>query len=145
MSLQGVVKTGTANRRSLAVQRAKAGREAGLGKWTALIFCPIIAAGLYSAYVVGPFYYYYFSLKEQMKQLTRVAGLYPDRELVDKLYTHIKRYKLPIDKRDIKIQRSGRTIRIYTTYEEVFSIPWQGEDHEIHTFEFVADVDGEYD
>ncbi len=117
--------------------------DGGAGKLTLLVFGVLIAAGTFVAYHVMPFYYYYFELEQQMQQLTRVANIYSDKELRDKLATHMKRMEIPASVDEVKIERTGDYVRIGLQYQEVFSVYWKGTTYDLYTFDFNAYAEGQ--
>lgn len=80
-----------------------------------------------------------------MTQLARVASVHNDDQLRQKLAAHLKRYEIPADAKDLKIERVNNIVRMSLDYEEVFGIEWQGEYREIHVFEFNAFAEEEID
>ena len=121
----------------------RSSRERGMGKLTLLVFGTIVAAALYVAYNVLPFYYYYFELQEQMRQLVRVGNVYSDKELREKLRRHMERMEIPATIDAVKIERRGTNTAVSLEYSEVFYIRWQGKDIEVHRFNFRAHAEGE--
>lgn len=115
----------------------------GAGKLTLFVFGAIIAAVLYTAYHVLPFYYYYYELKNHMAEAIRVASVYTDEELRKKIAYQIKWMEIPADPAELEIVRMGGTMRISLSYDEVFYARWMGTDYELHTFHFEAEEEGE--
>jgi|GEM_PF-638276 len=118
--------------------------QSGMSKLTMLIFGALVAAALYAAYHILPFYYYYYDLVNQMEQLIRVASTYSDKEIRDKLTYYIKRYEIPADPADLRIIREGKRMRISLPYSEVFYITWRGKDYDLYVFNFNAYAEGDY-
>lgn len=119
--------------------------QRGVGRLTLLVFGVIFSVALFCAYKILPFYYYYYSLQEQMVQLARVANIHTDKEIRDKLAAHLKRYEIPASIDDLLIERNGGTVRMELAYDEFFYIEYQGEVHDLHTFHFVAYAEEEID
>lgn len=102
-----------------------------------------MAAVLYTGYHVLPFYYYYYELKNHMFEAIRVASIYTDDELRQKLVYQIKWMEIPADPQELVIERSDGYMRISLSYDEVFYFTWQGKDYEIYTFHFDAEEEGD--
>ncbi|MCB0353222.1 MAG: DUF4845 domain-containing protein [Bdellovibrionales bacterium] len=119
-------------------------REAGLSKWTVLVFGLLTVSVLFVAYHVLPFYYYYYELLNQINSLAEVASSNTDQEIRNKLYYHIKKMKIPVEKDEISIARYDNRIQISVEYDEVFYITFRDKDYDIHTFHFQAYVDRNY-
>lgn len=119
-----------------------AGAERGASSLTTLVFGVLLAAVLYVAYHVLPFYYYYLEMTNHMYEAVRVASQYSDKELREKLEFQMKWMQIPADPSDLQIERFGDTIRISLPYEEVFTIPWGDDEWEVHRFEFYAVAEG---
>lgn len=120
------------------------GNVKGVGKITFLVFSAIFGAIAYAAYQIIPFYYYYFDLKSQFKQVIKVASVDTDEEIRRKLMTFIKLYQIPVEPEDLRIERSDNTMKISLKYQEVFYVTFQGKDYTIHTFDFDATTTGVY-
>jgi dihydroorotase len=120
-------------------------RERGVGYLTLAVFGTLIAAGIFCAYHIFPFYYYYFELQNQMDSLVRVASVHTDKELRDKLRAHLKRMEIPATIDDVKIRRFGSSISMTLEYEEDFYVEFRGQEYDIHTFQFRAHAEGEYE
>lgn len=118
--------------------------ERGIAKLTLIVFVPLIFVVLYAAYYITPFYYNYFELQNQMESLVRVASVYTDEELRRKLATQMKALEIPASVDDVRIDRFGNTMRISLQYEETFWIEWQGEEYEVHTFDFDATIERDF-
>lgn len=110
--------------------------ELGLGKLTLIVFGLIIGTVTFVSYHVMPFYYYYFEFQNQAEQLVRVAQTHTDEQLRDKMYTHAAWMGIPVERHDIQVKRWGEHVQIEVVYSETFSVEYDGEDHEIHTFDF---------
>ena len=55
----------------------------------------------------------------------------------------MKKMEMPAEIDDVRIERSGKTMRISLEYDEVFYVTWQGEEYDLHTFHFHAYAEGE--
>ena len=117
--------------------------EKGIGKYTLIVFGALLGAGLFAAYHILPFYYYYFELQEHMQQLIRVANVYNDKELREKLRTHLKRMDIPASIDEVKIERMGNHVSMSLAYQEVFYLTWEGKEYEIYVFDFHAFAEGQ--
>jgi len=115
--------------------------EHGIGKLTLLVFGTLIAVAAFTAYNVLPFYYYYYDLKNQFSQVITVASVESDEEIRKKLMYFIKKYQIPCEPEDLKVERSDGTMRISLKYREVFYVTWQGKDYTVHEFDFDATVE----
>ena len=118
--------------------------EAGIGKLTLLVFGSIVAAAVYAAYNILPFYYYFYELQNQMEQLIKVASTETDREIRQKLWAHVKYMQIPAQPENLRIEREGNTMRISLPYDEVFYLTWRGKDYTLYTFNFDAYAEGQF-
>ena len=116
----------------------------GVSKLTLLIFAVIVSALIYSAYCIMPFYYYYYDLQNQFKQVIKVASTETDKEIRDKLNYYIDRYEIPARHEDLKIERLGRRMKISLHYTKVFYVTWRDKDYDIHKFKFHAYAEGDF-
>jgi hypothetical protein len=130
-----------ASSRSIAVSRAG---ESGIGKFTFIVFGVIVGAAVFAAYSIGPFFYCYFEIENQMASLIRVASTHTDQEIRSKLLYHIKKLEIPVEPDDIIIDRSEGFMSIGFSYSEVFYLTWRDKDYDLHTFHFDAYADGNY-
>lgn len=117
--------------------------ETGLGKLTAIFFGGLVLITLYIGYNVLPFFYYYFELKSQMESLIRVAPVYTNEQLREKLHYHMKQLKIPADINDVEIERAGNRIKMSLAYSETFYITYQDKDYDVMTFDFLAEEEGD--
>ncbi len=119
--------------------------SAGVGKLTLLVFFVLIGSVGFCAYNILPFYYYYYDLQNQFRQVISVASTETDKEIRDKLMYYIKKYEIPIGRpEDLKIEREGNRMRIGLKYQEVFYIRWQGKDYDLRTFDFNVFAEGTF-
>jgi hypothetical protein len=118
--------------------------QRGASKLTLLVFGTLFGALVYAAYNIIPFYYYYFDLKNQFKQVIKVASVDTDEEIRRKLMVFIKQYEIPVDPEDLRIERSDDTMKISLKYKEVFYVTYGGKDYTIHTFNFDATTTGKF-
>ncbi|MCO6429550.1 MAG: hypothetical protein J5J00_01725 [Deltaproteobacteria bacterium] len=112
--------------------------QRGIGKLTFLVFGTITFVALYCAYHILPFYYYYYELVNQFESHARVAQTFTDKELRYKLWNLIKYMNIPCNPEDLKIERNNGFINISLSYKEIFYLTYQGQDYDIHTFDFHA-------
>ena len=119
-------------------------RNSGASKLTLLIFGTIIAAVVYSAFQILPFYYSYFELLNQMEAHTRIASTESDEEIRKRLWYHIKKLEIPCDPEDLKITRADGKMKISMQYKEEYYLTWEGKDYTIHIFDFDATVERTY-
>ena len=118
--------------------------EHGIGKLTLLVFGVLAGALLYSAYHILPFYYYYLELQSHMEQAIKVADVDTDEEIRKKLIYQIRWMNIPADEKKLRIERGDHFMRISLPYEEIFYVPWQGEDRDLYVFKFVAKAEGKF-
>ena len=120
-------------------------QSAGVGKLTVFVFGTITAVVLFAGYNIFPFYYYYFEIENQFRAAIRVASTESDQVIRQKLMYHIKKMQLPVESDDLVIERlGGNRMRIYMAWTEVFYISYQGKEHDIWEFDFVADVEDKF-
>jgi hypothetical protein len=119
-------------------------RARGAGLLTWIVFGTVIAAGAFAAYQILPFYYYYYELRNHFEQVIKVASLETDAEIRKKLMYHIKKYQIPCEPEDLKIERSDDTMTVSLAYDEVFYIRFNGKEYTLHTFHFDATVTKKY-
>jgi hypothetical protein len=118
--------------------------QRGASKLTLLVFGTLFGAAVFAAYHILPFYYYYYDLKNQFKQVIKVASVDTDEEIRRKLMVFIKQYEMPVDPEDLRIERSDDTMKISLKYTEVFYVTFGGKDYTIHTFNFDATTKGKF-
>ncbi len=116
----------------------------GLSKLTVTIFASLIALVVYCTYQILPFFYYYYELENQVLSITKVASTISDREIRRRLMYHINKMGIPLDAEEIQISRQNNRIKISMEYTEVFAVEWDGEEREIHSFDFEIYVDEMY-
>ena len=116
--------------------------ESGLGYLTLLVFGLIIAALLYTAFHVLPFYYYFYDFQNQMESMIRVASVETDETIKKRLLYFMHKYQIPARDEALRINRSGDEMEISLKYTEVFYVPWQGKVYEIRRFPFHAKARG---
>lgn len=118
--------------------------QAGIGKLTLLVFGGLLAALLYSAYQILPFYYGYFEMHNQMLSIIPKADTLKDVEIRRRLLRFIKELDIPADERQLILDRRDHRLRLRLSYEEEFYIPWGERDIVIQEFPFSIDVEGPY-
>lgn len=119
-------------------------RQRGISLLTFIIFGCIIGAITYTAYHVLPFYYDFYELQGHFEQSLKIASTETDEEIRKRLMYHIKKYGIPCDPEDLKIERDGDSMKISLKYKEIFSIPWDGKEYDLHVFDFHAKAAGKY-
>ena len=119
-------------------------REGGISLLTTAIFGSILGAAVYVAYHVLPFYYDFYELKGHFEQSIKIASTETDEEIRRRLMYHIKKFGIPCDPEDLKIERDGDTMKIRLKYREIFSIPWDAKLYDIKFFDFDARASGKY-
>ncbi len=120
--------------------------EKGASTLTIAVFGVIVAAAVYSASKILPFFYYYYDLQNQMSSLIAVAQDNTDQQIRKKLLKYLNEAEIPFNERDLVIRRSeaDNKMSIGLPYKEVFYITWGGKDYNVHTFEFYAHVEGRF-
>jgi hypothetical protein len=118
--------------------------ERGASKVTLLVFGALVSVLCYAGYCVVPFFFSYMELVNQMESIIRVASTEPDTVIRQRLETHIKKLGIPVDPKELRIERSSNTMRISLAYREIFYITWQGTDYDLYTFHFNAQAEGEF-
>lgn len=121
--------------------RDRTSRQHGVSKITVLIFGGLLAAAVFSAYRIIPFYYYYYELENQMRALTRVASTHTDLELRKRITRHMRKMQIPADPEDVKIERDGDRIRMKLKYKEVFYVTLWDKDYDLYEFDFAVNID----
>jgi hypothetical protein len=116
----------------------------GMSKLSVIIILLLTSIGLFVAYNVLPFYYYYYELVGQMQSLVEVAGSNTDQELRKKLEYHMKKMSIPADIEDVVIVRRPGHLTISLEYQEIFYITWKDQDIDLYVFPFVARVEGDF-
>src|SRR6185312_1775597 len=118
--------------------------ESGIGRLTAIVFGTLLAAVVYTAYCVLPFFYDYFELQNQMSALVAVSESMDDAHLRRRLGGVIKEFDIPADPKDIVIDRRDHWISFSLAYDEVFYISFGDKDYDLYTFHFVAEGEGPF-
>jgi hypothetical protein len=127
----------------VATEAPKRAENSGAAALTLFVFGAIIAAIIYVLYSVLPFYYYFYELQNHFDQMVDIAPTESDTEIRHRLWYHIRRYELPVEKEDLEIVRAGSRISIGLRYTEVFSIDWGDKSWIVHEFPFYAYSEGE--
>lgn len=122
----------------------KVSSKKAASKITTIVFGALLAAIVFTSYNVVPFFYYYLELENQMQAVIKVASVYTDEEIREKLLYHIKRMEIPADLEELQILRQDGTMTIALPYTEIFYITYQEKDYEIYEFEFYAFAEGKY-
>lgn len=118
--------------------------RSGIGKLTILIFGTILFVVGWSAYHIMPFYYYFFELKNNMEQLAQMAGEFEDEEIRKKIKMKIKELEIPADPERLIVSRYDGIMKISLPYEEVLYFTWDGKDHDLYVFKFLAEAERRY-
>jgi hypothetical protein len=126
----------------LGSPRSVRARGAGLITW--IVFGAIVAAGGFAAYQILPFFYYYYELQNHFEQVIKIASVETDSEIRKRLMYHIKKYQIPCEPEDLKIERSDDVMTVSLSYDEVFYVRFNGKEHTLHTFHFDATVKKKY-
>ncbi len=101
----------------------------------------VVGAIVYCVYNIAPFYYYFYELQNQFDAAIRVASEYTDQEIRTKLLYHMKKFEIPADAEELRIERYDDRMKISLDYTEVFYITWKDKDYTIWEFPFHAEVD----
>lgn len=118
--------------------------QRGASVLTYAVFLVLVGICAYVGYKVVPFYYYYYDLLNQFEEVIKVASLETDSAIRQKLMYHIKKYGIPCDPEDLRIERSDNMMTIRLQYQEVFYITFRGKDYTIRTFDFDATTTGKF-
>lgn len=113
--------------------------QAGLGKFTLIVFGLITFVVVYVAYHVMPFYYYFYELQGNMDRMVTVASVENDKTLRQRLLYQIHWMQIPARDEDLILERlDPNRIKVSLKYKEVFFIRWGGKDYIIREFPFHA-------
>lgn len=127
---------------------AKVGRVGipmlGVSKITLLVFTSIFGAVLYVGFSIGPFFYDYYELENQMQAVIKLAAESNDADIRRRVIGVIKELGIPANLDKLRIERDSNRMKIYLPYEEVFYLTWQGKDHDIYVFKFEASAEGRF-
>ena len=125
--------------------------EAGISKLGTLFFAGVIAAVVFTASQILPFYYNYYEILGLMEEQGRKASVFTDDQITQTLMARIKKLDIPLENpEDLKINRFNGQIQIDMKYEESFDVPTgTGDDGEptyyhIHTFPFNPHIEQNY-
>lgn len=119
--------------------------ERGVGNLTLIVFTLIAGVIVWLGFSIGPFFYYYYELLNQFDAHIRVASMYTDKEIREKLMYHIKKLEIPMESpEDLEIRRDGQRMTIRLKYKEVFYVSWQDKDYDLHVFHFDAKSEGQF-
>lgn len=119
-------------------------KKLGIGKLTVIIFGAIAFAIGWTAYHVLPFYYYFFELRSNMEQLAKMGSEFDDEEIRKKLKAKIKELGIPADPERLIVSRYDGLLKISLPYEEILYFTWDGKDHDLHIFKFLAEAERRY-
>jgi hypothetical protein len=120
------------------------GLEAGRSLWVAGIGALASLAAGYAVYVVVPFYYYYFDLKNQMQRAVSVAAVETDEEIRRSLMAVVKRHGISCGDRDLQVSRQNDTIEMSLSYSEGVKVSMFGREATLWTLNFDASTRGRY-
>jgi hypothetical protein len=97
--------------RNLTAQR-------GDGRAKAVLWTLLFLSLLYVSYKIIPPYVKDYELQEKMQETARFASAFhkPEEELRDTIYKEIQDLDIPAKREDIKVEYSGRTVRISVEY-----------------------------
>ncbi|MDI6889818.1 MAG: hypothetical protein QMC83_02605 [Thermodesulfovibrionales bacterium] len=87
----------------------------------AIFWLLLFAFLAYSGIKFGMPYYRYLAFKADAKEISRVS-LENEEGIRDKVFERAKELKIPISKGDIEVSRTGRIMRIRTSWFEVVDI-----------------------
>ena len=75
---------------------------------------------VYLAFILVPMFYANLELKSEMSQVASSYSSFrgQNSRAVDVVFTKAEQLELPIEKRDIKIRRAGKSIEIVVTYTQ---------------------------
>lgn len=110
--------------------------ERGVGKLTLFVFAVLAGIVIYGITQVGPIFYSYLELQNQMQQAARVASVKNDEELRKLIAPHIRDLQIPATIEDLVIERFEDYIYIGMSYSETLTIPIGEKDIQIYTFQF---------
>lgn len=110
--------------------------EHGVGKLTLFVFAVLAGIVIYGLSQVGPIFYSYLELQNQMQQAARVASVKNDEELRKLIAPHIRDLQIPATIEDLVIERFEDYIYIGMSYSETLTIPLGEKDIQIYTFQF---------
>ena len=84
-----------------------------------IIWLLILVFLVYTGIKFGMPYYRYVAFKADAKEIARVFGdLNKEEEIKKMAFERAQELKIPIDKEDIKLTVTGKTVRIKTTWFE---------------------------
>lgn len=125
--------------------------EAGVNRLGLLFFLLIVAAVVYGASQIIPYYYNYYEILGLMEEQARKASVFKDDEIIKNLNQRIKKLEIPLETPDdLKINRFNDQIVIDMKYEESFDVPIGTDDdgetkyYHIYTFKFNPHVEQNY-
>jgi hypothetical protein len=110
--------------------------QRGAGKLTIAVFGTLLVAAIYTISEIGPIFYAYLEMENQMHQAVRVASIKTDAELRELLLPHMREQKIPAEPHDLIIERYATFITISLSYAETFSLPFGEKYYDIYTFHF---------
>ena len=117
----------------------------GIGRAGLFVLLFLVAAGVYSANQILPFYYYYWEIEGLMGMQARKASEFSDDEIRKTILQRIKELEVPInDPSDLKINRFNRKIVIDLKYYEVLTVSWGEKERDLWVFPFNPHVEVDY-
>jgi len=109
----------------------------GEGKLGLILFLLVLGSGVFLAFRVLPFYYYYYEIQGLMESQAAKASVFTDDQIRKRLMKRIKELEIPLDKdQDLQINRLGNKIIIEMYYEEYLSVEFGEDTYDLHTFVF---------
>jgi len=92
--------------------------QQGEGRGKAVFWTLLFLTVIFVAYKTVPWYVKNFELQEKMQETARFASAFhkPEEELRDTIFKEVQDLELPAKREDIKVEYSGRTVRISVDY-----------------------------
>jgi len=93
--------------------------ERGDSKLGCIIYIVAALYVVYLAFILVPMFYSNLELKNEMSQVASSYSSFhgQNARAVDVVYTKAQQLELPVQKRDIRIRRVGKSIEITVTYK----------------------------
>ena len=105
-------------RSKTAHPQRKLAAQGGEGRAKAIFWTLVFLTVIFVCYKVIPSYVKDFELQEKMQETARYASAFhkPEEEIRDTIFKEVQDLEIPAKREDIKVEYSGRTVRISVEY-----------------------------
>jgi len=97
----------------------KRAAQGGEGRAKAIFWTLLFLTVIFVAYKIIPPYVKDYELEQKMQETARYASVFrkPEEEIRDTIFKEVQDLEIPAKREDIKVEYSGRTVRISVEYD----------------------------